>query len=155
MWIGILAFVVLIGLILFFKQSLPFGKKTYRSVRRPPSKLKAHKSKTISKKQAPKKKSASKKKKHGEFYCVEIHSKGKICDVAKKIKKIRFLSAEAPAFPLQGCDQEHCHCDYIHHEDRRVRQRRYDFSLQHKLYDQAGIHEHATRKSKGRRITDA
>ena len=46
------------------------------------------------------------------------------CEAARSLAGTRFLSAEAPRFPLQGCDQPKCECTYRHHPDRRMDVRR-------------------------------
>jgi hypothetical protein len=89
-----------------------------------------------------------------EFHCVETHHHAQCCEAVKALHGKRFLSAEAPQLPIQGCDQAHCHCDYIHHEDRRVEIRRNDLGIQHDMYGQNGEIEHRNEKRHGRRKTD-
>lgn len=36
----------------------------------------------------------------------------------------KWLSAEAPQLPIEGCDAKHCECRYRHHADRRSADRR-------------------------------
>jgi hypothetical protein len=91
--------------------------------------------------------------KNDEFHCVETHYHAHCCEAVKELHGKRFLSAEAPALPITGCDQAHCHCDYIHHEDRRVEVRRDDVGLQHDMYGQNGEIEHRDERH-GRRKSD-
>lgn len=46
------------------------------------------------------------------------------CEAARSLAGTRFLSTEAPRFPLQGCDRPKCDCTYRHHPDRRMDIRR-------------------------------
>lgn len=88
------------------------------------------------------------------FHCVEPHHHAHCCDAVKALHGKRFLSAEAPSLPVQGCNQAHCHCDYIHHSDRRIEVRRNDVGIQHDMYGQNGEVEHRDEKHQGRRKTD-
>lgn len=97
--------------------------------------------------------SSSNNAKNDEFHCVETHHHAQCCNAVKELHGIRFLSAQAPTLPVNGCDQEHCHCDYIHHDDRRIEVRRDDVGLQHDMYGQNGETEHRNPR-RGRRKTD-
>lgn len=46
------------------------------------------------------------------------------CDAVQAIAGQRFLSSEAPALPLAGCDQTLCKCTYGHYSDRRDKEDR-------------------------------
>jgi hypothetical protein len=54
-------------------------------------------------------------------YCaVEIRCTDDACGAAKAERGKRYLSKEAPTFPLSECDRrDRCDCRYRHHEDRR------------------------------------
>ncbi len=60
----------------------------------------------------------------GTYHCVSIRHRSDGCEVAIKLKDWRFLSKEAPSLPLPGCNAERCRCQYVHHRDRRVDDRR-------------------------------
>lgn len=49
------------------------------------------------------------------------------CQQAQLLDGKRFLTADAPRFPLRGCRQQYCECRYRHFEDRRTRARRSEF----------------------------
>jgi hypothetical protein len=66
------------------------------------------------------------------------------------MSRVRFLSSEAPALPLAGCDARACTCRYRHHEDRRSSLRRAADVVSSGAY-WAGQER---RKSIGRRSTD-
>ncbi len=57
------------------------------------------------------------------YHAVSIHSPdapdNAACYAARTISGKRFLSSEAPALPLAGCDNAECNCRYFHHSDRR------------------------------------
>lgn len=46
------------------------------------------------------------------------------CEAVRAIAGKRFLSEEAPLFPLQDCDQPKCDCKYRRYPDRRSAARR-------------------------------
>lgn len=59
------------------------------------------------------------------FHAVTIVTANTCCKQAHELKGQRFLSAEAPRLPLQGCDeQQSCKCRYRHFVDRRNKLRR-------------------------------
>ncbi|QLE84387.1 hypothetical protein FLM48_04360 [Shewanella sp. Scap07] len=89
------------------------------------------------------------------YHSVAIESEQQCCDAAQKIKKQRFLSAEAPAIPLKECDKLDCHCHYQHFEDRRQpdSDRRSDYGVTQDLYGAFGEQNRRIHK-KGRRNTD-
>jgi len=53
------------------------------------------------------------------YHGVSLKPGPQACDAVQAILDQRYLSSEAPALPLQGCDQEHCKCKYEHYRDRR------------------------------------
>ncbi len=91
---------------------------------------------------------------HSPFHCVEAHHSNHFCQAVKAIEGKRFLPTEAPTLPVRGCDNPDCHCDYVHHEDRRCDDRRTDTGIQHDLYGQAGEQEKRNNFRHGRRKTD-
>lgn len=70
---------------------------------------------------------------HGKFHCVTVQFPKQACAAVKKLKGKRILSAEAPVFPLSGCDAATCNCRFQHHEERRVDDRR---DVYHKTFDE-------------------
>ena len=61
------------------------------------------------------------------YHCVELKMPYDACEEVLQLHGKRFLSAEAPALPLRGCDQ-HCECKFKHYNDRRQDDRRDAFS---------------------------
>ncbi len=61
------------------------------------------------------------------YHCVELKIPYDACEEVLKLQGKRFLSAEAPILPLQGCDQN-CDCKFKHYDDRRHDDRRDAFS---------------------------
>jgi hypothetical protein len=80
------------------------------------------------------------------FHAVAIQVNGKSCDAARRIAGRRFLSGDAPRFPLPDCDQTSCGCGFRHFADRRGGPRR----------DRNDRRTSATerRKTRGRRAED-
>ncbi len=60
----------------------------------------------------------------GPYHAVEVRAAEGACELARAIRGVRFLSAEAPSIPLPSCTTGRCACVYVHHADRRVGQRR-------------------------------
>lgn len=54
------------------------------------------------------------------YHCVSIRYRENACQAAKKLTGKRFLSKDAPALPLFGCDAATCFCRYAHYSDRRT-----------------------------------
>ena len=80
------------------------------------------------------------------YHAVSIKAGPDCCLAAMEHKGRRFLSADAPPMPLQGCDAETCACVYAHHDDRRAgRDRR----------TRASVPMKERRAGHGRRQTDA
>ncbi len=55
------------------------------------------------------------------FHAVTLKPCPNACAAVHAITGQRFLSSEAPALPLAGCDQQRCDCTYGHWSDRRDR----------------------------------
>ena len=58
------------------------------------------------------------------YHAVSIILASEVCDAARALIGKRFLAAEAPAFPVDGCDAASCSCKYRHYGDRRSGPRR-------------------------------
>ena len=72
----------------------------------------------------------------GNFQCVEVLQQPDACKAVRRFAEKRFLSGEAPAIPVPGCDAAKCSCRYVHHKDRRHMDRRNPHAYQPKT--QAG-----------------
>ncbi len=59
-----------------------------------------------------------------QYHAVSIILPSSACDAAKLLVGTRFLAAQAPVFPVDGCDGASCSCKYQHHDDRREGLRR-------------------------------
>jgi hypothetical protein len=78
------------------------------------------------------------------------------CDGALESGNKRYLLREAPTLPLAGCDQQHCGCRLVHHDDRRsddADDRRIGIGLQSQLFGASGEADKRSRR-RGRRSTD-
>jgi hypothetical protein len=74
------------------------------------------------------------------------------CQAVEEIAGVRFLSQEAPLFPLNDCDRlGSCKCTYKHWDDRRQEDRRdFDNGIANQFF-----HDGEKRKLRhGRRIAD-
>jgi hypothetical protein len=61
------------------------------------------------------------------WHAVSIAADGTGCDAVRALRATRFLSADAPPFPLGECSRAKlCKCKYRHHPDRRGSPRRKD-----------------------------
>ena len=61
------------------------------------------------------------------WYAVSIVPGKPCCMAVLAFSSTRWLCAEAPRFPVLGCDAKICDCRYSHHADRRAKtRRRYD-----------------------------
>ena len=58
------------------------------------------------------------------FHAVAIRTGNTACPAVRKVAGKRYLSAEAPRLPLDGCSCENCECVYLHFRDRRHVDRR-------------------------------
>jgi hypothetical protein len=55
------------------------------------------------------------------YHAVEVRCRDDACDAAKAVRGKRYLSKDAPTFPLTDCDKRaSCACRYRHLEDRRT-----------------------------------
>lgn len=61
------------------------------------------------------------------YHCVEVKPSTRTCDAVLEIEGKKFLSVEAPALPLPGCNV-YCSCRYVHFDDRRQKKRRDRFA---------------------------
>jgi len=86
-----------------------------------------------------------------KYHCVEVIAGAGACEVARSLKDLRLLSAEAPLLPLKTCDRPaDCKCIYRHFEDRRKGPRRQNEQAR-VSYAYKGTER---RKRHGRRETD-
>ncbi len=53
-----------------------------------------------------------------EFHAVTVLLDANPCAAAKRVASQRYLSNEAPGFPLPECDRPACNCRYEHHADQ-------------------------------------
>jgi hypothetical protein len=58
------------------------------------------------------------------WHAVSIKPGATACDAVRKLSGTRWLSAQAPRFPVADCDVRSCECRYRHHPDRRAQPRR-------------------------------
>ncbi len=65
-----------------------------------------------------------KKTSDARYHAVSIVLPSNVCEAAKALIDKRFLAAEAPIFPVDGCDEASCSCGYRHFGDRRDGPRR-------------------------------
>ncbi len=58
------------------------------------------------------------------YHAVSVHSpdapESAASYAAQTLRGKRFLSSDAPALPLAGCDSTECNCHYVHYDDRRI-----------------------------------
>ena len=59
-----------------------------------------------------------------KYHCVSIKTRRGACKAVLELEGKRFLSDEAPMFPLEKCDASRCKCRYVHYDDRRQENRR-------------------------------
>lgn len=67
---------------------------------------------------------AAKRVARNPHHCVEVCAGDRACEAVRRLGNSRYLPGEAPALPVSGCTEQACACGYIHHEDRRVDDRR-------------------------------
>lgn len=72
----------------------------------------------------PAKPAAPARKPVNRFHAVSIAPGPRCCGAARELRGQRFLSSDAPALPLAGCDRKDCTCRYEHYQDRRKGLRR-------------------------------
>jgi hypothetical protein len=58
------------------------------------------------------------------WHAVSIVPGRNACPAVRELGRKRWLSAEAPRFPVAGCTAAVCDCRYKHHADRRAKPRR-------------------------------
>ena len=58
------------------------------------------------------------------WHAVSIVPNPHACGKARGLSRVRFLSKDAPALPLEGCEARLCDCHYRHYQDRRREPRR-------------------------------
>ena len=87
-----------------------------------------------------------------QWKAVKVKAGLMCCKEAEKMRSQIYLTAEAPAFPLEGCKAKKCECKYIHMNDRREGDdRRESTDFLNDLYD---MHDKDRRKIKDRRKTN-
>jgi hypothetical protein len=77
----------------------------------------------ISEARAPSPVAKSKAVKKEAWHSVSITRGRQACAAVLQLNGRKWLSAEAPQLPIQGCDKQ-CDCRYRHHADRRSADRR-------------------------------
>jgi hypothetical protein len=65
------------------------------------------------------------------FHAVTIVPARPSCKLVRRHCNTRYLTKEAPRLPLSGCRLEECRCRYMHHDDRRIEDRRNLFGIDH------------------------
>lgn len=90
------------------------------------------------------------------FHGVSVHFKVECgCAEVESLSGVRYLSAEAPMLPLDGCHSPgSCQCTYKHYQDRRSGIRR-DSDMGLPVNRMAFQNQEDKRLILGRRITDA
>ena len=74
------------------------------------------------------------------YQSVSVVCASSACEAAKALAEKRFLSSEAPIFPLSNCSSSTCSCKYVHYDDRRSNSgdRRSLTALRTDLFEQSG-----------------
>lgn len=85
------------------------------------------------------------------YHAVSVAPGRRPCGAALQLSGVRFLSADAPRLPLDGCNAEKCECRYLHHEDRRANNPRRRADVWGSGPSWMGIER---RKARGRRSID-
>lgn len=67
------------------------------------------------------------------YQCVTVKWDLEACQAVQELDGQRFISTEAPSFPLPGCSAEKCTCRYEFHGDRRDGERRLLHGIRHSL----------------------
>lgn len=85
------------------------------------------------------------------WHAVSIAPGPHACEAVQRLARERFLSAEAPPLPVDGCTAHNCLCGYRHFPDRRRSEprRHADVFDMHRPWN--GIER---RQSRGRRASD-
>jgi hypothetical protein len=89
--------------------------------------------------------------KRSSWYAVSVIIDSDACKAVRELGKARWLAADAPRFPVAGCNVSDCGCRYRHYNNRRTKAQRF--------CDRDGLPgEHADPerrgKTRGRRSTD-
>src|ERR1700674_1462405 len=63
--------------------------------------------------------------KRSSWYAVSVVVDSEACDAIRALGKTRWLAADAPRFPILGCDVLGCGCRYKHYNDRRAKTHRF------------------------------
>jgi hypothetical protein len=89
-----------------------------------------------------------------QYKSISIVCDSGACEASKASRGNRFLTSEAPFFPLPDCTSTACSCKYVHYEDRRDEEgeRRAPMALRSELFEQTGRKER--RCENGRRHCD-
>jgi hypothetical protein len=97
-------------------------------------------------------KSAPSKPKLSAWSAVALVPGKRSCTAVKILARKRWLSADAPRFPVAKCDCRTCECRYQHYEDRRGTPRRgVDRQALPRNYD--GAERRASRRDRRRPAT--
>jgi len=84
------------------------------------------------------------------WHAVSMVPGPRACAAARKSMGARYLSKDAPLFPLPDCDARFCTCHFRHHPDRRHALRRAADVMASGAYWAA----QERRRSHGRRVND-
>jgi hypothetical protein len=63
--------------------------------------------------------------KRTRWYAVSVVIDSEACSAVRALRGTRWLSSEAPRFPVPECDAFSCGCRYKHYNDRRGKAQRY------------------------------
>ena len=90
------------------------------------------------------------------FHGVSVHPGSDCaCTAVDNLSGVRYLSADAPMLPLDGCNSPgKCQCTYKHYQDRRSSSRR-DSDIGLPVNRMSMQEQEEKRMGIGRRITDA
>jgi len=73
-----------------------------------------------------------------QWYSVSLVPGPRSCTAVKYLARKRWLSSDAPRFPVARCDIRNCECRYQHHSDRRgIARRRVDREALPRQYEGA------------------
>ena len=77
---------------------------------------------------------------HSLYESVSVVCAPNACEAAQALAEKRFLSSEAPIFPLSNCSSSTCSCKYAHYDDRRSNSggRRALASVRADMFEQSG-----------------
>jgi hypothetical protein len=90
----------------------------------------------------------------GEYHAVSVRTGRRACAAVCEIERQRFLSKDAPALPLPGCDIVDCECSYVHYKDRRSGHDRRSPFAPGGISGGTGTHERERREGSERRSED-